>query len=135
VNGFHGKDLQAIAARIRGLLGDQDGNGLEASARRLGVSEVSLRISLDRDDPRPTIDIIAAVALHYGVDLAWLVTGEYDIDTHRQVIEDDSQATLAGLQRLAVRIMTPTGVPPVLPPDPRPLKERLERLERLERNN
>jgi hypothetical protein len=83
-----GFDRAAIAARIRGLLAAQDGADPEAAARRLGIDEVGLRMSIDELAPNPTVDVVAAIVLAYGVDPTWLLTGDYDTAIHRHSLED-----------------------------------------------
>ena len=77
----------AIAGRLRGLL---EGENLAAAASRLAVSELSLRMSVDEISPHPTIEVIAAVVRHYGVDPAYVLTGVYDPASHRRVMDADS---------------------------------------------
>src|SRR5947209_17290116 len=79
----------SIAARIRGIIGGQDGGVVEATARRLGVSELSLRMSIDELTPHTVLDVVVAVVKHYGVDPTWLLTGEYDANTHRAVLDTE----------------------------------------------
>jgi hypothetical protein len=81
-------DRAAIAARIRGLLAGQDGGDHVVAARRLGVDEVGLRMSIDELAPNPTVNVVAAVVLAYGVDPTWLLTGQYDAAIHRHSLED-----------------------------------------------
>jgi hypothetical protein len=76
----------AIAARIRGLVGAL-GPSMSDTARRLRVDEISLRMSVDELAPYPTIDVIAAVVREYGVDPTWLLTGEYDTASHRNMAD------------------------------------------------
>src|SRR6185503_3640207 len=52
-----------VAARLRGLLAGQDAGIVGGTAERLGVDEISLRMSIDPEDPRPTIDVLLAVVL------------------------------------------------------------------------
>ena len=75
-----------IADRIRGLIGGQ-GQSLAQVALKLGVDELALRISLDDVSPYPTVEVIAALVRAYGVDPAWLLTGEYDPEIHRAALE------------------------------------------------
>ena len=77
---------EEIAARIRNLISG-DGGDLAAAARRLGVSEASLRKSTDSVSPEPTLDVILALVQVFGVDPCYLVTGEYDPEVHRQALE------------------------------------------------
>lgn len=52
------------------------------------MDEVSLRMSIDETSPYPTIDVIIAVIIAYGVDPSYLLTGTYDPDIHRRSIEN-----------------------------------------------
>lgn len=79
-----------IAARIRGLVAGQ-AETLTAMAEQLGVDETALRISLDEVAPYPTIEVIAAVVAKYGVDPSWLLTGEYNSETHRAMLESRTE--------------------------------------------
>ena len=81
-------DRSAIAARIRGLLAGQDGADPAVAAQRLGVDEVGLRMSMDDLAPNPTVDVVAAIVLAYGVDPTWLLTGAYDPAMHRHSLDD-----------------------------------------------
>jgi hypothetical protein len=83
-----GFDRAAIAARIRDLLAGQDDGDPAIAARRLGVDEVGLRMSIDDLAPNPTVDVVAAIVLAYGVDPTWLLTGNYDSAVHRFALED-----------------------------------------------
>jgi len=76
-----------IAARLRGLIAGQDDGDMHTTARRLGVDEVSLRMSIDEVSPYPTIDVLIAVIIAYSVDPSYLLTGEYNPDVHRQALE------------------------------------------------
>lgn len=96
-------DPKAIASRILGLIGGQDHGVIEATARRLQVSEVSLRISIDAIEPHPTLQVIMAVVREYGVDPTWLLTGEYDASSHRLAVDDEASFTRADLARLIER--------------------------------
>jgi len=85
-------DPRAVAARLRALVGVQNNGLLEHTARRLQVSEVGLRISLDELEPHPSIEVLEAVVREYGVDPTWLLTGEYDIASHRLALDEDAGA-------------------------------------------
>lgn len=95
----------AVAERLRGILGGQDRGMIEASARRLGVSEVALRMSIDETDPHPAIEVLVAVVRAYGVDPSWLVSGVYDATTHRAAVEDEAAVTKEELARMITRRM------------------------------
>ena len=85
-------DRTGIAERLRELLGGQDRGNLGATAGRLGIEELSLRLSIDELSPHPTVEVLAAVVREYGVDPTWLLTGRYDTATHRSAMETDDVA-------------------------------------------
>jgi hypothetical protein len=78
--------LHAIAARIRALISCEDPGPAEA-AMRLGVTEEALRAAMDYMDPNPSVEVLAAVVVLYGVDPTWLMSGGYDVSTHRAAME------------------------------------------------
>jgi hypothetical protein len=104
-------DRVAIAGRLRELVGGPNRKDLGDIAERLGLEELSLRMSIDEDSPHPTVEVLAAVIKQYGIDPTWLLTGVYDASTHRSSMEDD-QSTAARLRDLMsarpVRIAEPT---------------------------
>lgn len=83
-------DRAGIAQRIRGLIGEPDGGDYAGTASRLGVEELSLRLSVDELSPHPTMEVILAIVREYGVDPGWLLTGEYQTSSHRAAIEGES---------------------------------------------
>jgi hypothetical protein len=96
-------DRFEIAARVRGLLGGQDSGDAAATARRLDVEELALRMTIDEDSPHPVVDVLVAVIAAYGVDPSWLLTGDYDAQTHRRALDGDRQAVSEALTRLSNR--------------------------------
>ena len=86
-------DRAGIAERLRGLLSGQDHGDLGVTAVRLGIEEVSLRMSIDMDSPHPTVEVLAAVIREYGVDPGWLLTGNYSEATHRSAMESLASIT------------------------------------------
>jgi hypothetical protein len=103
----HPTDAASIAARVRGVLGGQDHGNVAATADRLGVSELALRMTIDDVAPQPNLVVILAIIREYGVDPMWILTGEYDLATHRRAMEDDRLATANVLQELARRSSGP----------------------------
>ena len=93
----------AIAERIRGLIGGQDVSVSDA-AQRLKVDELSMRISIDALAPYPTVDVIAAVVREYGVDPTWLLTGEYDAASHRNIADKHTGELPIAINNLIDRI-------------------------------
>jgi hypothetical protein len=86
-------DRKAIAERIRAFIGEQHLGVIEETAERLGVPDVSLRLSIDERAPHPTLDVIAAVVSVYGVDPCWLIYGEYCLATHHAALEKGPHVT------------------------------------------
>lgn len=97
---------RGIANRLRGLIGGQDQGDLGAVASRLGIDEVSLRMSIDPLAPYPTLDVLAAIVAHYGVDPTWLITGDYNSGSHRTAVESDGKAVES--MREMLRALEPT---------------------------
>ena len=95
-------DRIAIAARIRGLIAGQDGGDPAQAAHRLHVDEIGFRMSIDELAPNPTIDVVAAIVIAYGVDPHWLLTGDYDAATHRGILEEAES-----VQQAVSRLMMP----------------------------
>jgi len=93
-------DWAAVASRIRGLIRLDKDSDVAAIAARLGVSEHSLKMSVDSRAPRPTIDVIAALVRVYGLDPSWVLTGEYDHATHRVALESDTQEIAREMRHL-----------------------------------
>ena len=88
-------DRDAIARRVRELLGE-GAKDLAASAARLRVDEIALRMSVDEMSPHPTVDVLAAVIRAYRVDPSWLLTGTYDVAVQRNA--DSKAAAVTALK-------------------------------------
>lgn len=97
------KSRRDIAERLRKLLPDED---LSSVAQRLGVEELSLRMSIDELSPFPTLDVLAAVVMHYGIDPSYLLTGEYDAATHRKLADADRSVIAETLEQFTRRDST-----------------------------
>ncbi|MFI5228991.1 MAG: hypothetical protein ACHQWU_07975 [Gemmatimonadales bacterium] len=106
-------DRAGVAGRLRTLINNPERLEPGAAARRLGVSEVALRMSIDGESPRPTTEVLVAAIRYYGVDPSWLLTGEYDAALHRQAIEGDRDATAAVVSDVVHRRNTPPGTPSI----------------------
>lgn len=84
---FVSLDWRGIAERIRGLIRIDCPADVPLVAARLGVDEAALRASVDGRAPWPSTSVITALVRVYGLDPAWVLTGEYDPATHRVALE------------------------------------------------
>lgn len=89
-----------IAERLRPLLFRDGARDLAGAAQQCGVEESELRRSVDERAPSPTIDVLCAVATKFGVDPTFLMTGQYDRETHWVALEGGRPATMILLRRL-----------------------------------
>ena len=86
-------DRSRIAMRLRALLYARiRRSGMSAVADDLQVSPDSLQASIDMRAPRPSVEVVLAVIRQFAVDPSWLLTGEYDLATHRATLENPSSA-------------------------------------------
>lgn len=86
-------DRRRIAVRIRALLYPMiRKSGTRAVAADLDVSADNLQTSIDLENPHPSVEVVLAVIRYHGVDPTWLLTGEYDLATHREALENPSSA-------------------------------------------
>jgi len=113
---MNGLRRREIAARLRTILRLENGTGIAEVARALDVEEVSLRMSVDLDSPYPTIDVLAAVAERYGIDPTYLITGVYDLDTHRRALGDPESVADAIREAAGGRVTGPIATPLSEPP-------------------
>jgi len=91
-------DWAAIADRLRGLIRIQNRDDLATVAKRLGVDERSLRMSME--GWRPTLNVMAALIRTYGLDPTWVLTGDYDSQTHRAALESNTQEIEVAMKRM-----------------------------------
>jgi hypothetical protein len=91
--------IAAIARRLSDFLFRQPDFRASSFAERIGLTEGELRAVLAPEraliDAGALIDLITEVIRHYGVDANWLLTGEYDPATHREL---DEQGKLSGFE-------------------------------------
>ena len=93
-------DWADIAGRLRGLIRVNNKSELAAVARRLGVDERALRVSVEGG--RPTLSVMAALIRAYGLDPSWVLTGDYDPSTHRLALESDTQEIEVAVRRMII---------------------------------
>ncbi len=113
---MNGPRRREIAARLRAILQLENGARIAEIADALDVEEVSLRMSIDPDSPYPTIDVLATVAERYGIDPTYLITGVYDIETHRRALGDPESVADAIREAAGPRRTGPIATPPSEPP-------------------
>jgi transcriptional regulator with XRE-family HTH domain len=89
-------DRRAVAARLRNLMTAP----VEQVARYLHVSEAALRAAVHGLVPRPTVEVIVAASVYYGVDPAWIVAESYDPESLRAAAEGDLDATTASVLKM-----------------------------------
>src|SRR5438067_10087955 len=93
-------DWRAIAERVRGLVRVQHSADISLVARRLGVSELSLRASFENAQHPPSLDLLTAIVKTYGLDPSWVLTGAYDASTHRVALENNTDEIRITLHKL-----------------------------------
>jgi hypothetical protein len=90
---------------------DHDGDADPADiARLLRVDELEVRMTIDRESPRPTMDVLLAVIREYAVDPTWILTGDYDSATHRRMMDTDRAGLLDVVKDVARRHETPLNI-------------------------
>ena len=104
-------DRHGIAARIRGLIGGHEKGDSGDIAARLGVSELSLRMSVDELSPHPTIEVLAAIIRTYGIDPNWLLNGEYSVASHIEAASVEETGGREAVTRLLNRLIQAEGRP------------------------
>jgi anthranilate phosphoribosyltransferase len=87
---------RAVVERLRSLMTAP----LEQVARGLQVSEAALRAAVHGAWARPTVEVIVAASVYYGVDPAWIMAGSYDADALRAAAEGDVAATTASVLKM-----------------------------------
>src|SRR5688572_25413140 len=85
-------DWQAIAQRLKGLVGMSDRAKLSSAAVRLDVDLEDLERAIKGESPASILRVVAAMVRVYGLDPSWLVTGRYDPNTHRVGTRRDAAA-------------------------------------------
>jgi len=104
-------DRHGIAARIRGLINGQEKGDIAEIAARLGVPELSLRMSVDELSPHPTIEVLAAIVRTYGIDPSWLLNGEYSSASHIEAATVEETGGREAVTRLVNRLLQAEGRP------------------------
>jgi hypothetical protein len=105
-----GSDRFSVAARVRTLVDHDEDSDPGEIARRLRVDELELRMTIDAESPRPTMDVLLAVIREYAVDPTWLLTGDYDSSTHRRAVDGDRAGLVDVVKDVARRHETPLNI-------------------------
>jgi hypothetical protein len=79
-------DREGIAERIRSLIANEPDPF--RAAELLGVQPGELKTSIDPILPFQSSAVLEAIVREYGVDPTWLITGDYDVRTHVQSVDD-----------------------------------------------
>ena len=88
MTGFNGRDL---ASRVAGLLQGKFKGDLVAAAREIDVDPDQLRDIVDDQTEQPHLDVLSKLVAYFGVDVCWLLTGEYDWQAHMRLLADEDQ--------------------------------------------
>jgi hypothetical protein len=101
MTGFNGRDL---ASRVAGLLHGRFKGDLVAAACELDVDPDGLRSIVEEQTNHPDLDILAKLVQHFGIDVCWLMTGEYDWQGHMHLLEDEDDTTRNPSKQLLLRL-------------------------------
>src|SRR4051812_24129628 len=96
-------DRLAIAARLPSLCEGVRGT-VAMTAIRLGVEKLALRASIDESSPHPTFEVLLGAIRYFGVDPAWLITGQYSRESHVEAVVADEDAQAEHIRRLLAEL-------------------------------
>ena len=101
-------DPPALAARVQELIHGRFGDDLRAAAQALKVDEKKLRDIAEHATDHPSLDALAAIVRRFGVDACWLLTGEYDWQSHRlQLMQEEEDEGDQGPKNALLRVVRP----------------------------
>jgi hypothetical protein len=99
-------DPPALAARVQELIHGRFGDDLRAAAQALKVDEKKLRDIAEHGTDHPSLDALAAIVRRFGVDACWLLTGEYDWQSHRlQLMQEEEDEGDQGPKNALLRFV------------------------------
>ena len=101
MTGFSGRDL---ALRVAGLLQGPYKGDLVVAARDLDVEPSELRRIVDAQTEKPDLAVLARLVERLGVDVCWLMTGEYDWRSHMRLLEDEDEHIKDSGRQLLIRL-------------------------------
>lgn len=93
-------DWRGVAERIQGLMRVEDEHELLVAAERMGIEARYLRESLEGTSRLSAIRVVNAVVRTYGLDPAWVLTGQYDAATHKVALRQDAEEIDREIRRL-----------------------------------
>ena len=108
MTGFNGRDL---ASRVAGLLQGQFRGDLVAAAQALDVDPEELRRIVEDEADQPHLDVLAKLVNRLGVDVCWLITGEYDWRTHMRLLEEEDEHDESRGRQLLMRLADERTMP------------------------
>lgn len=86
-------NADALASRVAGLMQARFHGDLAAAARALEVPPDDLRKIVETESNQPSLDVLAAIVKHFGIDACWLLTGDYNWRAHMSALHDDESGT------------------------------------------
>ena len=101
MTGFNGRDL---ASRVAGLLQAQFKGDLVAAAHALDVDPAELRRIVEDQTQQPDLDVLAKLVERFGVDVCWLMTGQYDWRAHMRLLQDAEETGRSESGQLLLRL-------------------------------
>jgi hypothetical protein len=102
VNDF---DAKGLAARVAGLIHGQFSGDLTRAAIALDVDVDDLRRIVEDETDTPSLAVLGRIIRRFGVDACWLVTGEYDWQSHMRLLEDEDQEEDRDDRQLLLRLI------------------------------
>jgi hypothetical protein len=106
MRGFNGRDL---ASRVAGLLHGQFRGDIVTAACDLNVDPDELRRIVEAKTSTPDLEVLAKLVKRFGVDVCWLMTGEYDWRSHMSLLEDEEDHPRDSGKQLLLRLSERRG--------------------------
>jgi hypothetical protein len=101
MTGFNGRDL---ASRVAGLLHARFQGDLVAAACDLDVDPEELRRIVEGNTDTPDLNVLARLVRRFGVDVCWLMTGEYDWRSHMSLLVEEDERSDDANNQLILRL-------------------------------
>src|SRR5688500_15493622 len=101
MTGFNGRDL---GSRVAGLLQARFQGDLVAAACDLAVDPNELRRIVEGNTDTPDLNVLAKLVRHFGIDVCWLMTGEYDWRSHMSLLDAEDERADDANHQLILRL-------------------------------